>query len=64
MIGRIVATLALLAPANALILASLGAGLPAPKWSVKAHTGETMSSDGLKGSKYIIWFYPKADTGG
>ena len=36
----------------------------APKWSARTHKGQTVSSASLLGTKYIIFFYPKADTGG
>jgi hypothetical protein len=39
-------------------------GKAAPAWAATAHTGDTVTGSGLAGQKYLIWFYPKADTGG
>jgi peroxiredoxin Q/BCP len=35
-----------------------------PEFSLKAQDGSTVSSDQLKGSPYLLYFYPKADTPG
>ena len=40
------------------------AGDPAPDFRVKDHTGADVSLATLKGKKALIWFYPKAMTGG
>ena len=39
-------------------------GDKAPDFSVTAHTGETVSLSDLRGSRVLLWFYPKADTPG
>ena len=39
-------------------------GDPAPTWECVAHDGSTVSSSQLAGSRYVLWFYPKADTPG
>lgn len=43
---------------------SLSAGDKAPNFKIAAEDGETLSSAGLKGSPYILYFYPKDDTSG
>ena len=35
-----------------------------PAWSLKDQTGTTVTSAGLAGSPYLLWFYPKAMTSG
>ena len=35
-----------------------------PSFTLKAQDGSTVSSEGLKGSPYLVYFYPKADTPG
>ncbi|MGC4033390.1 MAG: thioredoxin-dependent thiol peroxidase [Tepidisphaeraceae bacterium] len=42
----------------------LTANTAAPKFSLAASDGSTVSSDALKGKKYVLYFYPKADTPG
>jgi peroxiredoxin Q/BCP len=42
----------------------LRVGDPAPAFKAKAHTGKTVSLDDFAGKRVILWFYPKADTGG
>jgi peroxiredoxin Q/BCP len=39
-------------------------GAPAPDFEVLAHTGESVSLAHLRGSRVLLWFYPKADTPG
>lgn len=41
---------------------ALSTGAAAPEFAVTSHKGERVSSDSL--SKYLLWFYPKADTSG
>lgn len=46
-----------------------GATLPAtggkaPAFSLLDHRGERVSSADLLGTRYVLWFYPKADTPG
>ncbi len=36
----------------------------APDFQVGDHRGETVSSKELAGARYVLWFYPKADTPG
>ena len=36
----------------------------APTFSALAHEGSTVRSAELAGSRYVLWFYPKADTPG
>ena len=42
----------------------LETGTAAPGFSVKDHNGNTVSLDGFRGKKVVLWFYPKADTPG
>ncbi len=39
-------------------------GMPFPSFELPAHDGTTVSSADLDGSPYLLFFYPKADTGG
>ncbi|MFZ5890311.1 MAG: thioredoxin-dependent thiol peroxidase [Myxococcota bacterium] len=39
-------------------------GDKAPSFVLKDHTGNIVSSDSLRGSNYVIYFYPKDDTPG
>lgn len=39
-------------------------GAAAPAFSLPASGGRTVSSEGLKGKPYLLYFYPKADTPG
>jgi thioredoxin-dependent peroxiredoxin len=39
-------------------------GAPAPAFSLKAHTGATVSLADLRGKKVILYFYPKDNTPG
>jgi len=40
-------------------------GSSAPRFSLKAHDGTTVSLDQFKGKKHVVlWFFPKADTPG
>jgi len=39
-------------------------GLPAPAFRVHDHRGELLNSADLAGQRYVLWFYPKAGTGG
>jgi peroxiredoxin Q/BCP len=43
---------------------TLAAGDKAPSFRIKTDDGETMSAAGLKGSAYVLYFYPKDDTSG
>ena len=38
--------------------------MPFPAFSLPAHDGTTVSSADLAGTPYLLFFYPKADTGG
>ena len=42
----------------------LAEGAAAPDFSMPASGGRTVSSAGLKGKPYLLYFYPKADTPG
>ena len=42
----------------------LDAGDKAPSFKIATDDGETISSAGLKGQRYIVYFYPKDDTSG
>jgi len=42
----------------------LAAGDKAPSFKIATDGGETVTSAGLKGSPYIVYFYPKDDTSG
>ncbi len=39
-------------------------GDDAPGFSLANHDGETVSLADFKGKPVLIWWYPKADTGG
>lgn len=39
-------------------------GQAAPAFSLPSSTGETVSSAGLQGRTYVLYFYPRADTPG
>ena len=36
----------------------------APQFVVTDHHGNTVDSADLAGTRYVLWFYPKADTPG
>ncbi len=42
----------------------LKVGEVAPDFEAKDHHGKTIKLSGLRGSKVVLWFYPKADTPG
>jgi peroxiredoxin Q/BCP len=42
----------------------LDVGAEAPAFSVQDHQGKSVSLQGLKGKRFVLWFYPKADTPG
>ena len=42
----------------------LTAGEPAPRFEMAADDGSVVSSDGLAGQRYVLYFYPKDDTPG
>ena len=42
----------------------LDPGQPFPAFELPAHDGTTVSSSELAGSTYLLFYYPKADTGG
>ena len=39
-------------------------GDPAPELDAVDHTGKPIRLEDLRGSKVVLWFYPKADTPG
>lgn len=43
---------------------ALRPGDRAPAWSCISDRGETVTSAQLEGSRYVLWFYPMADTPG
>lgn len=43
---------------------ALAAGDKAPSFKITTDEGETISASSLKGSPYVIYFYPKDDTSG
>ena len=43
---------------------TLEPGMKAPAFDMATATGDRISSDGLKGRSYVLYFYPKADTPG
>ena len=42
----------------------LKVGDVAPPFTVKAHTGATISLSSYRGKRVLLWFYPMADTPG
>jgi len=42
----------------------LEVGAEAPAFSVQDHNGKTVRLADLLGRKFLLWFYPKADTPG
>jgi cytochrome oxidase Cu insertion factor (SCO1/SenC/PrrC family) len=44
--------------------AMLDTGMPFPAFELPAHDGSTVTGADLAGSPYLLFFYPKADTGG
>jgi peroxiredoxin Q/BCP len=63
----VVAALAASAPgpiraAEAPALLEVGDAFPA--WSMRDHTGATVTSQALAGKPYLLWYYPKAQTPG
>lgn len=42
----------------------LAPGEPFPAWSLPDHTGATIKSTDLRGTTYLLWYYPKAMTPG
>ena len=42
----------------------LEVGTEAPDFTVTAHDGSTVRLSDLRGKKVVLWFYPKANTGG
>ena len=58
-----------LTPRLALLLAvscsrALEIGDPAPDFTATAHDGKTVSLKDYSGKKLVLWFYPRASTGG
>lgn len=39
-------------------------GDPAPAFECEDHLGQLVSSEQLAGTRYLLWFYPMADTPG
>mmetsp|Transcript_44332 Transcript_44332/g.88598 ORF Transcript_44332/g.88598 Transcript_44332/m.88598 type:complete len:105 (-) Transcript_44332:599-913(-) len=42
----------------------LDPGMRAPSFEGTIHTGETLTSEQLHGHRVLLWFYPRASTGG
>jgi thioredoxin-dependent peroxiredoxin len=42
----------------------LNVGEKAPEFTAITHEGQPLSLSSLCGRKILLWFYPKADTGG
>jgi peroxiredoxin Q/BCP len=42
----------------------LQVGDTAPEFSVQDHTGKTVSLSDYHGKTVVLWFYPRASTGG
>ena len=42
----------------------IAVGSPFVEFELEAHDGTTVSSAGLAGKPYLVFFYPKADTPG
>ena len=42
----------------------LDVGSDAPEFVATDHRGETLRSADLAGKRYVLWFFPKADTPG
>ena len=43
---------------------ALKVGDPAPDFTATSHTGATVSLKDYAGKRLILWFYPRAGTGG
>ena len=50
--------------AKSYAIMALSVGSTAPAFSCTAHTGATISLSDYAGKKVILWFYPRAATGG
>jgi peroxiredoxin Q/BCP len=42
----------------------LNVGDPAPDFEAVDHNGNRVKLGDFRGKKLVLWFYPKADTGG
>ncbi len=42
----------------------LNVGETAPDFTATTHEGQSLSLSSLRGCKVLLWFYPRADTGG
>ena len=42
----------------------LRVGDPAPDFTATSHTGANVSLKDYQGKKLVLWFYPRASTGG
>ena len=56
------------AAVHAVALSTIAMGLTigqqAPAFMCKAHTGDSVSLSNFAGKKVLLWFYPRASTGG
>lgn len=46
------------------ITGALRVGDPAPDFTATSHTGKQVSLKDYEGKKLMLWFYPRASTGG
>lgn len=60
----VAALLATAVPATGEDDTMLQPGMPFPAFELPADDGTTVSSNDLQGTPYLLFFYPKADTGG
>lgn len=42
----------------------LNVGDAAPEFAVKDHTGRKVKLSDYRGKRVVLWFYPRANTGG
>jgi len=52
------------APTQDLQRTHLRVGDPAPDFSAVSHDGKSVSLEDYRGKKLMLWFYPRAGTGG
>lgn len=50
--------------ASAAVAGMLAPGDPFPSWTLPDQKGNPVSSSDLRGSRYVLWYYPKAMTPG
>jgi peroxiredoxin Q/BCP len=57
-------SLSLSVPTAAAVLMAIAIGSAAPTFECQSHTGATLKLADYAGKKLLIWFYPRACTGG